>query len=213
MKQINRWLMCMVMSLGLLAAGVFTASAKPKRGGGQQQSAPPPPVDDTPPSTEPTRNTGAITQDVADLKAAEAAVDQTFETSPEWIAALAAVKQAQSEYNDACGPVLDALKGQREYKDATAAQEKAEADLTDQRNTGSADQISDAASSAMQAKSAVTSLQTKALATDPSTVAARQKLTEANSAVAKLMQKEQESVHADATWQAAKKKLDSDRGA
>jgi hypothetical protein len=55
-------------------------------------------------------------------------------------------------------------------------------------------------------------MENKALLTDPSTVAAKQKLTAAFAAMAKLRQKEVDAVHADPAWQAAKKTLDSARG-
>ena len=152
-----------------------------------------------------------IQQDVADLKAAETAVDQTFETSSDWIAAQAAVKQAQSDYADACGPVIAGLKSQPDYLAAVDAQNKADSDLKDQQNEGSTDQISDAAQTAMAARSAVKVLENKAIATDASTVAARQKVVAAEAAFGQLKAKERAAVLADPTWQAAKKKLDADR--
>jgi len=214
MKRIKHRSLCVILMFGLLAISMQAALAKPKKGGGGGggQSGQAAPAPEAPPSTAPSASSSQITQDLADLKAAETAVHETFESSPDWLAAQAAVKQAQSDYNDACGPVLDALKATQPYKDAADAQDKAEANLKDLQNTGSQDQISDAALTAMQSKSTLKDLENKALLSDPTTLAAKQKLTAAFSAVAKLRQKEQDAVHADPTWQAAKKALDTARG-
>jgi hypothetical protein len=207
--------LCVILVFGLLAMCTQAALAKgpKKKGGGQKaaaaptEEAPPPP-----PSTAPSVSSGQITQDLADLKAAETAVHETFETSSDWVAAQAAVKQAQTDYNDACGPVIDALKLTPDYKDAADAQEKADANLKDVRSTGSPDDIGAASMAAMNSRSALKEMENKALTTDPSTVAAKKNLTAAFTALAKLREKEQEAVHADPTWQAAKKALDTARG-
>jgi hypothetical protein len=104
------------------------------------------------------------------------------------------------------------LKADPSYKDALDAQTKAEADLKDQQTTGSPSDISQAAQTAMQARSTVKTLEAKALASDPSTSAGKQKLTAAYAAMSQLRQKEQDAVEADPTWQAAKKRLDAARG-
>jgi hypothetical protein len=107
---------------------------------------------------------------------------------------------------------MDALKLQPAYQSATDAQAKADANLKDLQTTGSPDDISNAAQTAMAARSTVKSMEAKALLADPGTVAAKQRLTAANAAVAQLKEKEQDAVHTDPTWLAAKKKLDDARG-
>jgi uncharacterized membrane protein YkoI len=146
------------------------------------------------------------------MKDAQDVVEETFESSSQWIAAQAAVKQAQTEYDEACGPVLDTLKASAAYQAAVDAQTKADDSLKDAQNTGSSDDISTAAQADMQAKSAVKGMEAKALSTDPTTAAAKQKLTAAYVALAALKQKEQDAVHTDPTWLAAKKQLDAARG-
>ncbi len=163
------------------------------------------------PTSGPSGPNPAIVKDMADLKDAQTVVEETFETSSEWAAAVAAIKQAQSDYNDACGPVIDNLKTQPAYLAALDAQAKADANLQNMQTTGSPDDISNAAQTLMSAKSNVKAMEAKAIATDPSTVAAKQRLTAAFATMTQLKQKEQDAVEADPTWIAAKKALDAAR--
>jgi hypothetical protein len=170
-------------------------------------------VNESSPTTAPIGANPQMVQDVADLNDAKTVVQETFETSNDWVAAEAAIKQAQTDYDDACGPVLDNLKTDPAYKAALDAQTTAQADLTNLQTTGQPDEISNAAQTLMQARSTVKAMEAKAIATDPSTVAAKQKLTAAFVAMTQLRQKEEDAVEADPTWIAAKKKLDAARAA
>jgi hypothetical protein len=202
----------LILACGALAIGLQSASAKPKRGGGGGgggQAADGGGGNNVAPTSAPSN--GQALAALQDMKDAEAAIDEMYETSPDWLNAQAAIKQAQSDYNDACGPVTEGLKTQPAYQAAVDAQSKAEADLVQQQNTGSATDISEAAQTAMQARSAVKAMESKALDTDPTTVAAKQKLTAAYAAMAALRQKEQDAVQTDPTWLAAKKRLDAAR--
>jgi hypothetical protein len=215
MKRNNFLLLCLVLACGLLAVGLHSAAARPKgggggRGGGGGGSAPGNSANAVTPATGPS-NPQAV-QALSDMRDAETAVDEMFETSAEWLKAQNAIKQAQSDYNDACGPVIDGLKAQPAYAAAMDAQTKADGNLKDMQTTGSQDQISDAAQADMQAKSAVKAMEAKAIQTDPTTIAAKQQLTAAYATLAALRQKEQGAVQADPDWLAAKKRLDAARG-
>ena len=168
-------------------------------------------MNESTPTTGPSGPNPQIVQDMADLKDAQTVVEETFETSSEWASAVAGIKQAQSDYNDACGPVIDNLKTEPAYAAALDAQSKADANLKDMQTTGSPDDIASAAQALMSAKSTVKAMEAKAIATDPTTVAAKQKLTAAFATMTQLRQKEQDAVQADPDWIAAKKKLDAAR--
>jgi len=188
-------------------------SAKPKRGGGGgggQGANQGGGANQDVPTTGPSNSQAAAALQA--MKDAQDVVEETFESSSQWIAAQAAVKQAQTEYDESCGPVLDTLKASAPYQAAVDAQSKADDSLKDAQNTGSSDDISAAAQADMQAKSAVKAMEAKALASDPTTAAAKQKLTAAYAAMAALKQQEQNAVHTDPTWLAAKKQLDAARG-
>ncbi len=208
-----------LVAIAMLALAVsFTLAARPKGGkggkgggGGGGNSGPSDSVNNVTPTTSPSDNSQAQ-QALRDMKDAESSIDQMYETSSAWLSAQAAIKQAQSDYDAACIPVIESLKIQPAYQAAVDAQTKAQADLTDMQANGSSAQVADAAQAAMQAKSAVKDLEQKAIATDPTAADAKSRLNAAYAALAELRQKEQEAVRSDPTWLAAKKQLDAARG-
>ncbi len=162
----------------------------------------------TPPTSNPA--VGEIAKAEADMKAAEAAVRKTFESSPEWTAAHDAVTEAQKNYDTTKEPILASVKNSSDYKTASANVDKAEADMKAASEAGDGTST-DAASKLLAARQALHSIENSALSNDSNVSAAKDKLTAAVAAVTDLRKKENDAVQADPTWQAAKKALDDAR--
>lgn len=141
-----------------------------------------------------------------------AAVDlhRTFETSADYKAAADAKAKAQTDYETARAPVLEALKAKPEYLAAKGAKDRAEQerDALATSETASIAQKSEAATIVMNTGTVVTRLEGDALAADPKVTDARNRLVDANNRLSQLEKDFEASLKNDPKWQAAKASLD-----
>ena len=210
--KLGRWTIAAALVIG---AGMLlqpAALAKGKKGGGSKQP-PPPQQDDTqseptniPPATQPADPVSLASTAMAAAKKART----EYETGADWKTANDNWASARDALHTASANVTVALKTRPDYIAALAAKIKAEDDLDALRNSGTAtdDQISTAADNSMNARTAVTQIETSAMTNDPTVLDAKAKLAVAAAAVADQRNKEELAVQADPDWQAAKKQFD-----
>ncbi len=104
--------------------------------------------------------------------------------------------------------MLDALCATKAWKDVDAENRKAEEEVESLRDKGAGpDEITPAASKAMEVGNKLTKLEGDALAADSKAQEARKKLVEASSKVAALWKQFEEGVKSDSTWQQAMKDI------
>jgi len=211
--KLGRWTIAAALVIG---AGMLlqpAALAKGKKGGGSKQP-PPPQQDDTqseptniPPATQPADPVSLASTAMA---AAAKKARTEYETGADWKTANDNWASARDALHTASANVTVALKTRPDYIAALAAKIKAEDDLDALRNSGTAtdDQISTAADNSMNARTAVTQIETSAMTNDPTVLDAKAKLAVAAAAVADQRNKEELAVQADPDWQAAKKQFD-----
>lgn len=199
----------LLLSLGHLAAGKARTAAKPS----------------TKPATLPSVDTGAVKvaqQKLeaarADLQKAQAALDSVvdklrkdFQSSSDWTTADAALKQAESAYTAAKAPLLQALHNKPEYVAAVAHKEDARKKVDALRDdpNASQDQITQAATDALEAAKAETQMEQDALADDPKVSSAKSAYEAAAAKTSALEAEFDKSLASNADWKAAKAKKDT----
>jgi hypothetical protein len=144
------------------------------------------------------------------LQPLRAKLQDQFKQGSEFQAAFSAYRQAQAEFEATRKPVLDALRTTKAWKDADAENRKAEEDVENLRNKGAGpDEMTPAASKAMEVGTKLTKLEGDAVAADPKSQEVRKKLVEANSKVAALWKQFEDGVKSDSAWQQALKDIDT----
>ncbi len=216
--KLGRWTVVATLAIcgGLI---LQPAALAKKKGGGGSKPAPQPQqqtdtASDTPAPAPTSQPISPLVTASAAMEAADKKVRAAYETGADWKTASDNYTEAHDAYHAATSNLTTALKTRPDYVAAVAAEKKAEDDLDALRNTGTAsgDQITAAAENTMNARSAVTKLETSATTSDPTVVDAKAKLTAAAAALADQRKKEDLAVAADPDWQAAKKQYDDAKG-
>jgi hypothetical protein len=132
------------------------------------------------------------------------------ETSPTISEAVTALKQAQSEYDSATGPILIKVRGTSEYLAAMEEKKAAAAKVLELQAAVPPDQgeITKAATIVLDKGHAITKLEANALAADPKASALKEKLTAANSHLLKARYELDQSIKSNPQIQAAKKTIE-----
>jgi hypothetical protein len=129
-----------------------------------------------------------------------------FEASPDYVAANNELTTDQKAYDTASAAVLKTVNNSPAYVAAKAESDKSQAQLADLKaNSGSSDaDVTAQASEAMQAGSAAHKIESDALAADPSTAAAMEKLTASQKSMNELKQKFHDEMIKSSDYVAAK---------
>jgi chromosome segregation ATPase len=157
-----------------------------------------------------------VTDAQAELTKANKALDDLvgplrakFESSPDMVAALAALKDAQADHDKAAATVAAALANDSNYQAALAKKDVAQDKLDKLRNDGgSQDQITAAAAEVMDVGSTAAQIRFATENGDNNLVQARAKLTAADAKISELNHQFQESLKSDPQWTEAKKAID-----
>jgi hypothetical protein len=131
------------------------------------------------------------------------------ESSPDVVAAQAALRQAQSDYDAATAPVLEKVRSSPAYQAALDAKNAAARQVEELQNQTppDPDQITQAARAALDKGAVLTTMQNEALASDPKIASLKAGLDAANQKLLKLRHDLEESVKGNARVVAARKEL------
>ncbi len=146
------------------------------------------------------------------MQAAQSKVHATFEASEEWVKTETELAAAQTAYDDASKPVLEALRAKPEYKQAVEAELKAKEEVVAKQQSepnASPAQLLPKAENAMEAASTVTTMEREALEADSNVAGLKAKLEELSTRMNQLKQQRDAAVLSDADWKAAKQLFDS----
>ena len=132
------------------------------------------------------------------------------EASPDVVAAQAALRQAQSDYDAATGPILDKVRSSPQYEAALDAKKSAAQHVEDLQNEvpPDQDQITQAARVVLDKGQVLTTMQNDALASDPKITSLKANLDAANQKLLKLRHDLEESIKTNPQVIAARKELE-----
>jgi hypothetical protein len=136
-----------------------------------------------------------------------------FESSPEYTAAKDELDSSSTAYDADRATVINTLHGTQEYQDACTARDQAVATIAQARKDGDTpEDIISAAQDAMKARHAVTELETKALADDPTYQTSKKRFQTATTVMRKLEEKYKLILATSTDYQQAKADLDNAQG-
>jgi hypothetical protein len=146
----------------------------------------------------------------ADLASVATKLQAQFDATPDMVAALAAQQQAQTA-DEACHAALSRkLSSDPAYAAAVANKEAAEAKLKalQDADTSDPDQLTAAATEAMNVRSAVTAIESAAESSDPDVVKSKAALVAATAKVTTLRTQFLQSIRQSSEWTTASKAVD-----
>ncbi|HUB25327.1 MAG TPA: hypothetical protein VL992_07845 [Tepidisphaeraceae bacterium] len=195
---------------GLLLAWPLAplAGAKGHHSKKTANSTPPPEDTDQPAATQPDPN--AVAEARANLNAVEQRLKTEFEASPEYKTAQDNIDAAKAAFDTEKQRVVAGLSDDPDYQAAVQKRKDAEAAIDQAHDSTDVtqDQIADLAQQSMDAKTAVTQMESQAITDDTAASSAKSKLAAATNDFAALKQKFADSMQANPDWIAAKKQLD-----
>ena len=169
-----------------------------------------PPLRAQPPTLPSARHSPKCRRPRSALEAVHKKLETAFLSSTEWTTAQTELKQAQTEYDAAVAPAKAAIHATPEYKAALAEKEQASKSLNELRSSTPDDQaaITEASNKMLTASSALSKIETAAMADDPKIAPAKAKLAEANKKTTDVKATFEAGIKTDTEWVAAKKTLD-----
>ncbi len=135
-----------------------------------------------------------------------------FESSPDYVAALAAQTQAQAEYDAAANAAKAHLADNAAYQSALKQKAKTEKEIDAMHQRGeSGEDVMKATQQSIQFGAEVHRLEGEALLADPKVADAKGKLVAATTKVSTMRKEFETSVHQNTVWQTSKTALDEAR--
>jgi hypothetical protein len=176
-----------------------------------KQPPPPPPVDNTQTKADMKKledDRKALAKAQEEFNSVVNKLKSAFESSPDRQSAVAAARQAQTEYDTLRNGIMESVRNSAEYKGAVEARDQLSAKLAgDGGSVDDSDRVQVAAQR-LDANKKVTKLETDAVSADPKAAAAQQKLAELGTKTSAQYTEFLQSIKPNADWVAARDALD-----